>query len=179
MSWRDLMPVHPAADIFPMMPDDELLALGEDIKRNGLTSPIAIMIENAKPVLLDGRNRLAAMEHVGLRVDLVEMNRGWCAEAKELLADGTVVLHGFEDSVAVITSDPAEYVASVNIHRRHLDSETKRKLAANLLKENPQRSDRAVGELAKVDHKTVGAVRRDLEASGDVPQLTNRTAKTA
>jgi hypothetical protein len=29
--------VHPAAEVFPMMSDDELAKLGEDIKANGLT----------------------------------------------------------------------------------------------------------------------------------------------
>ena len=40
MSWRDHLPIHPAADLFPTLDDDELVALGEDIKRNGLMSPI-------------------------------------------------------------------------------------------------------------------------------------------
>ena len=35
-SWRDI-PIHPAADLFPLMAPDELKALGEDIKKNGLT----------------------------------------------------------------------------------------------------------------------------------------------
>ena len=35
-SWRDVIPVHPAAGLFPMMAPDELKALGEDIKRTGL-----------------------------------------------------------------------------------------------------------------------------------------------
>ena len=34
-SWRDVIKIHPAADLFPMMSPDELKALGEDIKRNG------------------------------------------------------------------------------------------------------------------------------------------------
>jgi hypothetical protein len=33
-SWRDILPVHPAADLFPMMTPDEITALGEDIKNN-------------------------------------------------------------------------------------------------------------------------------------------------
>ena len=30
-TWRDMLEVHPAADLFPMMAPDELKALGEDI----------------------------------------------------------------------------------------------------------------------------------------------------
>ncbi len=38
--WRDQYQVHPAADVFPMMTDDALANLGEDIKANGLNIPI-------------------------------------------------------------------------------------------------------------------------------------------
>ncbi|MFN2489884.1 MAG: hypothetical protein ABR529_09140 [Actinomycetota bacterium] len=35
-SWRDIFPVHPAANVFPMMSDEELEDdLGRDIKENG------------------------------------------------------------------------------------------------------------------------------------------------
>jgi hypothetical protein len=33
---RDHLPVHPAADLFPLMSEPELRELGEDIKKNGL-----------------------------------------------------------------------------------------------------------------------------------------------
>jgi hypothetical protein len=38
--WRDVLKVHPAADLFPMMGEAELRALGEDIKANWLQTPI-------------------------------------------------------------------------------------------------------------------------------------------
>ena len=44
MSWRDQYKVHPAADVFPMMSDEELEALGDDIKKNGLRQPIPSFI---------------------------------------------------------------------------------------------------------------------------------------
>ena len=42
-SWRDWLPIHPAAELFPPMSRDELKALGEDIKKNGLRSRVAVM----------------------------------------------------------------------------------------------------------------------------------------
>lgn len=47
---------HPAADLFPMMRDDELAELAIDIAENGLREPIALF----NGMILDGRNRLRA-----------------------------------------------------------------------------------------------------------------------
>lgn len=48
--------IHPAADVFPMMADDEIDALAADIKANGLREPIILH----GSLVLDGRNRLEA-----------------------------------------------------------------------------------------------------------------------
>lgn len=50
------MKVHPAADRFPMLGAEELRALADDIRTNGLIHPIVTF----DGVLLDGRNRFAA-----------------------------------------------------------------------------------------------------------------------
>ena len=66
-SWRDVLPIHPAAELFPLMSPDELQALGEDIKKHdGLTSSIALWRADpaAQLQLLDGRNRCDAIELV-------------------------------------------------------------------------------------------------------------------
>jgi hypothetical protein len=51
------MKAHPFADMFPMMPEEELAELAEDIKGHGLIHPIIL---DAEGQLIDGRNRLAA-----------------------------------------------------------------------------------------------------------------------
>jgi hypothetical protein len=40
-SWREVVKVHPGANLFPLMSPEELRELGEDIKKNGLATPIA------------------------------------------------------------------------------------------------------------------------------------------
>ena len=65
-NWRDILPVHPAADLFPLMSESELRELGEDIETNGLQSPI--IIHDGR--LLDGRNRLDAMALMGLSFEI-------------------------------------------------------------------------------------------------------------
>ena len=47
---------HPACLLFPRLADDELRALADDIRQNGLLNPI-VTLDGA---ILDGRNRLAA-----------------------------------------------------------------------------------------------------------------------
>lgn len=53
------IPVHPLAALFPMMPEDELQALANDIKENGLIEPIRT---DETGMLIDGRNRLKACQ---------------------------------------------------------------------------------------------------------------------
>jgi hypothetical protein len=68
VSWRDVLPVHPAAEMFPLMNPEELPGLGADIERCGLKSPIILWSreENDTVYLLDGRNRLDALEAAGV-----------------------------------------------------------------------------------------------------------------
>lgn len=56
-------PVHPVADLFPMLGADELAELAEDIKQRGLLHRIVLDVEGR---VLDGRNRLAACELAGV-----------------------------------------------------------------------------------------------------------------
>jgi hypothetical protein len=164
-SWRDVLPVHPAADLFPLMSPDELKVLGEDIKKNGLEVPIVLCPIDKRPffALLDGRNRLDAMEAAGLPVGITTVNR-------DLTMDAT-----FQHTLVSSKWDPYAYVLSANIHRRHLTTEQKRELIAKVLKAQPEKSDRAIAKVAKVDHKTVGSVRDDLVGRGEIPHVEAHT----
>lgn len=64
------LPVFPAADVFPMMVDEELQELAEDIKENGVREPIVI----ANGQLVDGRNRRAACKIAGVVPPTRELN---------------------------------------------------------------------------------------------------------
>jgi ParB/Sulfiredoxin domain len=55
--------VHPAADVFPMLTDDDLDVLAADIKASGLRQPIVLDVDG---LVLDGRNRLAACDRAGV-----------------------------------------------------------------------------------------------------------------
>jgi hypothetical protein len=76
-----------------------------------------------------------------------------------------------------LISDPAAYVISKNITRRHLTAEEKRELIAKLLKATPEKSDRAIADEMKVDKNVVSRVRKKAEATGAVAPVEKRTGK--
>jgi hypothetical protein len=151
--WRSWLHVHPAAKEFPRLADTDARALALDIKRNGLREPVSVIKEGKGYVLLDGISRLDAMEQAGKKIDIND--RGTFEHLSS-----TVDVHAF--------------VISKNIHRRHLNSEDKRKLVGKLLEANPEQSDRQVAGTVKVSPTTVGAVRAKMEAAGDVSKLDTR-----
>lgn len=55
---------HPLTDTLGMLSEDELLAMAENIESNGQQSPIIVW--KGKNLIVDGRNRLAACELVGV-----------------------------------------------------------------------------------------------------------------
>ena len=64
------MKVHPAAEIFPMLSEEELTELAEDIKANGLLHPLIVK----DGVLVDGRNRREACRRAGVEPRVEELN---------------------------------------------------------------------------------------------------------
>lgn len=63
--------VHPVAELFPMLPDDELRELADSIAADGLLHPIVIDTEG---VLIDGRNRLRACQIAGVEPHYTSLN---------------------------------------------------------------------------------------------------------
>jgi hypothetical protein len=173
-SWRDVLPVHPAADLFPMLPPDELQALGKDIKKNGLRVPIVLWAEKlgADFYLLDGRNRLDAMEATGQEV---AFDRHGAPEVTGCLLYGET--DDYDRSYGHKSSDPVAAVLSLNISRRHLTAEQKREVIAKVLKAKPGASNRQIAAQVKSDDKTVGKIRKELEATAEIPRLTKTTGK--
>jgi len=60
--------VHPAAKRFPLMEEDRLAALADDIEKNGLFEPIVVTADGT--LLVDGRNRLKACKKVNVQPDV-------------------------------------------------------------------------------------------------------------
>lgn len=64
------LPVHPAADVFPMLSEEELADLVADIKANGLLQPLIVK----DGLLIDGRNRREACRRAGVMPRIEELN---------------------------------------------------------------------------------------------------------
>jgi hypothetical protein len=172
--WRQLLSVHPAADLFPPMSEAELKELAEDIKANGLRAPIISWAPGGleSPVLLDGRNRLDALARLGLLYETGDHHLGlktWNGTRWGEHSGNRIEFQHFHGD------DPYALVLSYNIHRRHLTPEQKRDLIAKLLKAKPEASNLAVAKQVKADDKTVAKVRTELEARSEIPNVKART----
>jgi hypothetical protein len=91
---------HPLADLFPMMSDEEIDVLGDDMLANGQRESIAVFDEK----ILDGRNRYLACMRKGIEPRFINQ----------------------------LPADPVAFVASANLHRRHLDESQRAMIAAKL-----------------------------------------------
>jgi hypothetical protein len=164
-SWRDVVPIHPAAELFPPMPPDELEELAEDIKKRGLLTPIGFWRlgprkgkDSNKLLLLDGRNRLDALERAGL---LELDNDGWpCLKNQFRIYLEADVRDGGQN--------PYELVISLNIRRRHLTFNERIDLLDRIIKADPKISSRRAAKLVHVSPTTGTKRKAALEASGDV-----------
>jgi hypothetical protein len=97
---KNELKVHPTADLFPMLPDDELQALADDIKQNGLVHPI--ILDHDGKLLIDGRNRLAACKLAGVEPRFEKLNG----------------------------HDPLAYIFSTNLNRRDMSKGQKAMIVA-------------------------------------------------
>src|SRR4051812_46720886 len=67
----NVITVHPLAAQFPMLAEDDLAALAEDIRENGLLHPIIVDDDGT---LIDGRNRKRACEMAEVEPQFARLN---------------------------------------------------------------------------------------------------------
>jgi hypothetical protein len=189
-NWRELIKVHPAADVFPMLSERELLTLAAGIGEHGLQVPIVTWFDKDDVEwLIDGRNRLEALAKVGYLFKRVKITSvaDFPTTQLQIIAPNNPPPPCATPSIAHYcegigygpaggsVANPYCLAELYNINRRHLTNEQKQALIEQLLKDAPECSDRAIAGKLKVDHKTVGAKRKKLEGSGEIPHKTERT----
>jgi hypothetical protein len=192
--WRAHLKVHPAADLLPMMSEAEIQELAENVRQNGPQQRIVLWRQrgaDGKVIdwLIDGRSRLDALAKLGLvgpkhpkgrhetphhyaRRPPLTITWPECEEDDQAPFFPSSEEGWFQFHEGLKTdADVYECVLALNVQRRHLNAEQKRDLIVKLLKLQPERSNRWLAAQLKVDHKTLGVVRRDLEATGEIPHF--------
>jgi hypothetical protein len=144
----------PYQDRLPPHSPEEYEALKADIRQSKcIDTPIIVRVNSRnKTEVVDGATRLrivAELAEEGVRVR-------WHMSFQE-------------DGLKPQEAEAKAY--KLNVLRRHLTPEQRREYIAKVLKDKPQRSNRQVAAQTGTDHKTVGAVRVKLEATGEIPQL--------
>lgn len=96
---------HEAAQLFPLMSDEEIRGLANDIKVNGQRRPVSIWRDrdHDRWVMLDGRNRALACR-----------------------------LLGIEPRYSIWEGDPVAFVVSENLQRLHMNESQRAMVAARL-----------------------------------------------
>ena len=147
------LPVFPAADVFPMMSDDELAELAEDIKANDLNEPLVVADVEGIRMLIDGRNRRTACKLAGIEPQTRELNG----------------------------EDPTAFVLSANVHRRNL-TPGQRAMAVAMLRPKPEKVHRGKkgsrnGNLSEAPSNRVAEARAVLAYSPELAQAVMRGEK--
>jgi hypothetical protein len=152
--WRAKYKVHPAADVFPMIEGEPLAELVEDIKKNGLKTPITV---DKHGVLLDGRSRLQALELAGMKLP--------------------------ESNVQIYYGDhPVEWIISANVHRRHLTKQQKADAIVAALKLAEPTNDNSeklvqVEPVSKGGHGKVNETKAKALSVGEAHGISESTIK--
>ena len=150
MEFIEGIPVHPVASLFPMIDDESLQGLADDIRENGLREPIVLAHMGDgfdDEVLIDGRNRYRACLLAGVEPKFVDLH--------------TLPNVSADEGADFITEESvSRWIVSHNLHRRHLSpsqrtavavefvavfAEAAKKRQLSTLKQNVGNGD-AVGE---------------------------------
>jgi hypothetical protein len=137
---------HPLANLFPLMEGEDFAQLVEDIRVNGLRN--AIMLHEGK--ILDGRNRYRACLEAGVEPATMPWKEEWTH-------------HG--------TGGALGYVLSANLHRRHLTTDQRGAIAAEL-------ATMKVGRPPQIPSND-GISQPQGEPSAPLPKMTTAEAATA
>lgn len=139
-----------AAVLFQNMPPlspEEYQALENSIREHGIQVPIVV---DENRTVIDGHHRQKIAQELGIECP------------KRVVFDKT-------------EAEKRTLALSLNLDRRHLNREQRRALIAESIKADPQLPDLQHAKRTGASPTTVGSVRRDLEATGDVSNLETRT----
>jgi phage N-6-adenine-methyltransferase len=122
--------------VVPPLSDEEFAALKTDIERRGVLVPVEYDEEGS---VLDGHHRIRACRELGITT--------WDKIVRRDLGDDRA---------------KREHARALNLARRHLSAEAKRRIIAEQLLDTPERADQWIAEDLGVSKATVSDVREEL-----------------
>ncbi|MBP3956895.1 ParB N-terminal domain-containing protein [Gemmata sp. G18] len=137
----------PFADLLPPLTECERDELQADIETRGVLVPVIVTPEDE---VIDGHNRAEIADRLSKAVPIEVKNFGSAAEKR------TAALY-------------------LNLHRRHVSADEKRRLIREELLVNAGASDRSIGAKVGADNKTVAKERSELERREEIPHVEKRT----
>jgi protein gp37/ParB-like chromosome segregation protein Spo0J len=144
--------VHPLADAFPLIEGDEFKELVDDIRRNGLGTPI--MLTHDKSTIVDGRNRYRACD-----IALIDPK--------------------FHTLPASYTDEQiADYIVSENIRRRHMDTGQLAMLALEVEQHFAELAKKRQSVAATNGNRTRHGLESPVVADRPQPRSREHAAKT-
>lgn len=152
------VPVHPAAELFPMMQDtddDGWEKFVSDVSQHGCLQPIVV---DSTGRIVDGRNRYAAI--------------------KQILAEGGP-LPTFRVELCPVVGDGRirEWVISTNLHRRHLTTSQRAAIAAEMV--TATKASGATSRTKHVEHVTVADAAAAMNVSERQVKKASQVKKAA
>lgn len=136
--------------VMPRLSPEDYSDLEKSILENGVQVPIIVTRDGT---IVDGHHRHEIATKHNLPCPIVQAS---------------------EDDATKLRS----LAFALNLNRRHLGRDERRRLLAESIKADPQLSDREHGRRAGASDKTAGAVRRDLEANAEIPHSAERVTAT-
>jgi DNA modification methylase len=130
----------------PPLRYEDFTSLRDNIAVNGVLVPIIVDSDGPKRKIIDGNYRKQIAEELGYD----------CPE----------VVHPNLDE-----DEKRTLARALNLARRQLTQEQKRELIADQLEETPEQSNRWIAKQLGVHHATVGSIRFELQATGQIVQL--------
>lgn len=130
----------------PLATDDEYESLKSSIARHGVEYPIIVDEQGG---IIDGRLRRRACRELGIDCPTMVVGKLSLEQKRQLALE-------------------------LNLCRRQVGLPAKRQVATTLLRQTPWLADRLIGRQSGLDHKTVGAIRHEIQAGGEIPQVTVR-----
>jgi len=128
----------------PDMTPEQFKALKNDIAERGVLTPIDL---DEHGIILDGHHRVRACQELGITEYPTIIRSGLSEKEKRLFARKS------------------------NMMRRHLSRKQIRELIRTQLIDTPQWADNRIGNELGVDSKTVKTIRKNLEATSEIPKF--------